>query len=366
MMKFQLTILFIVLTLGLCSCSSESLNTDVEIQNPNTELYFPPIDNDQWETISPMSLGWNTEAIPSLYDFLEEKDTKGFIVLKDGRIVLEKYFNGATASDNNPWNSIGKSLTSFVVGIAQQENHLNIYDTSSDYLGEGWSALTPQEEQAITIWNHITMTTGLDYNTSNINCTDTDCLTYLNPAGEFWFYHNAPYTLTRTIVEAAVGQNFNDYYNNKVRNRIGMQGTWLSIGYANIYYSNARSLARFGLLNLNKGRWGGEAILDDTEYFSSMISSSQDLNKAYGYLWWLNGKENYRVPGLASQFTGPLIPSAPDDLYAGLGKDDQKLYIVPSEDLVIVRMGDDGGQTLLGPSSFDELLWQKLNAVLNR
>ncbi len=63
------------------------------------------------------------------------------------------------------------------------------------------------------------------------------------------------------------------------------------------------------------------------------------------------------------EFSGALIPNAPEDLIAGLGKNDQKLYIVPSQGLVIVRMGDIAGKTTLGPSSFDNELWAKINAL---
>ena len=144
-----------------------------------------------------------------------------------------------------------------------------------------------------------------------------------------------------------------------------MDGNWLQLGFSNVYYSTARSMARFGLLNLNEGSWNGNPILGNSGYFSAMTNTSQDLNKAYGYLWWLNGKESFRVPASEVQFPGKLIPNAPDDLIAGLGKDDQKLYVIPSKGLVIVRMGDDAAETLLGPSSFDNELWEKINAVIN-
>ena len=96
-----------------------------------------------------------------------------------------------------------------------------------------------------------------------------------------------------------------------------------------------------------------------------MKNSSQNLNRAYGYLWWLNGKSSYRAPGPQAEFSGELIPNAPTDTYAGLGRNDQKLYIVPSMELVIVRMGEDAGEDLLGPSSFDNTLWEKLNDFIN-
>jgi len=144
-----------------------------------------------------------------------------------------------------------------------------------------------------------------------------------------------------------------------------MQGTWINLGYNRVYFSNARSMARFGLLNLIKGIWGDNLILNDLNYFSEMTNASQDINKAYGYLWWLNGKESFRGSGSAFEFSGKLIPNAPDDLFAGLGKNDQKFYVVPSKNLVVVRLGNNAGETVLGPSRFDNELWEHINLVAN-
>jgi len=94
-----------------------------------------------------------------------------------------------------------------------------------------------------------------------------------------------------------------------------------------------------------------------------MVNTSQDLNKSYGYLWWLNGKESYRLPVVPFQFPGPLMPSAPSDLIAGLGKDDQKLYVIPSLNMVVVRMGEPAGGIVPALSGFDNMLWAKLMEV---
>ena len=101
------------------------------------------------------------------------------------------------------------------------------------------------------------------------------------------------------------------------------------------------------------------------EFEDGPPTTSQELNKSYGYLWWLNGKENVRVPGSPLEFQNMLIPNAPSDLIAGLGANDQKLYIVPSQSLVIVRLGGDGGTSSLGPSSYDNQLWEKINAYIS-
>ena len=96
-----------------------------------------------------------------------------------------------------------------------------------------------------------------------------------------------------------------------------------------------------------------------------MTNTSQDLNPAFGYLWWLNGKNGYRLPGSEISFSGTLIPNAPADLIAGLGKGDQKLFVVPSQGLVIVRIGDAAGESQLGPYSFDNELWEQLNILMD-
>jgi hypothetical protein len=97
------------------------------------------------------------------------------------------------------------------------------------------------------------------------------------------------------------------------------------------------------------------------DYFTAMTTPSQEINPAYGYLWWLNGQENYMTPRLQFLFDGPIIPSAPADMIAGLGKNDQKVYVVPSEGLVVVRMGNDASNALFALSDFDPLLWEKIS-----
>ncbi len=342
--------------MGLANAFSQSDNQG--------DLYFPPIDSDIWETADITETGWHVPQLQPLLEYIEEKGTKAFMILKDGKIVVEWYGNGADATTNSPWYSAAKTLAAFTVGIAQNEGHLNIHNPSSDYLGTSWSSLTGEQENSITVWHHLTMTTGLDYTVFNKNCTAPRCLKYKNDPGSFWYYHNAGYTKTHAIVAGAAGKSFESYFNEKLRDKIGMQGEWKRLGYAKPYYSNARSMARFGLLNLNKGVWDGTPILKDADYFRDMTNTSQNLNKSYGYLWWLNGKDSYRLPVLTKAFNGKLIPNAPDDLIAGLGKNDQKLYVIPSKNLVIVRMGDKAKKTRFGPSNFDNELWGKLNKLI--
>ncbi|HPW87208.1 MAG TPA: hypothetical protein PLU78_08425, partial [Chitinophagales bacterium] len=73
-------------------------------------LYFPPLTGNNWDTIAPQRLGWCQERIDSLYNYLDTTGTDGFIILKDGKIVLEKYFGTFTQDSLHYWASAGKSL----------------------------------------------------------------------------------------------------------------------------------------------------------------------------------------------------------------------------------------------------------------
>lgn len=325
------------------------------------ELYFPPLTGDTWEEVAPETLHWCPTRVDSLYSFLAEYGTKAFIVLKDGKIVLERYFDDFSQDSIWYWASAGKTLTAFTLGLAQEQGYLSIDEPTHTYLGDGWTSLTAAQEEAITVWHQLTMTTGLDDDPLQLNCTLPSCLSYRTDPGTRWAYHNAPYTLLREVVEEATGLDYNVYFAQVVRNRIGMSGAWLRNGFNNVYFSDARSMARYGLLTLNNGVWNGDTIMYDQNYFEQMVTPSQTLNQSYGYLWWLNGQESHRLPRVQVEFTGSLIPSAPEDLVAGLGKNDQKLYVIPSENMVVVRIGEASGVSLFAASPFDELLWARLS-----
>jgi len=123
-------------------------------------------------------------------------------------------------------------------------------------------------------------------------------------------------------------------------------------------------MARFGLMISADGIWEDTQIVSEC-FLNEATNTSQNINQAYGYLWWLNGKSSFNLPTLQTQFSGALISSAPQDIYAALGKNDQKIYVVPSKKLVIIRMGESADETNFGLSNFDNELWQKINAVIN-
>lgn len=365
-MKIEHLLLYFCCAFLLAQC-----NTADDDSNTTTNLYFPPLSGDVWETQTPASLQWQTQHLNELFSFLETNNTRAFIVLKNGKIVLENYWGNTITNDapfdkdkNWYWASAGKGLTAVLTGIAQEENLLSLEDPTHQYLGTSWTSLSPELEQNIKIKHQLQMTTGLHGNLSNLDCTAPSCLQFAELAGSSWYYHNAPYTLLEQVVSQASGMTFNQFTQNKIKQKTGMDGTWLSIGENNVYWSTARSAARFGLLMLNRGQWDNTVVLGDQQYFNAMINTSQTHNLSYGYLWWLNGKSSIMYPGINATFNTNLAPNAPDDLYVAMGKNGQFIGIVPSQNLVYVRFGESPDDALV-PVTFHNDLWQRMSALMN-
>ncbi|MEQ3664042.1 MULTISPECIES: serine hydrolase domain-containing protein [unclassified Olleya] len=353
-------LIFSLLTFISLSCTSKD-DTDLKENHDAQNIYFPPLDSDTWETKSPSELQWNTSALAELSSFLENTNTKSFIILHKGKIAFEQYFNDHALTDPWYWASAGKTLTSTVTGIAQDQGLLEISSKVSDYLGTNWTSETLEQEQLITCQNLLSMDSGLDDSLGDSVAPEN--LQYIANASNRWAYHNV-YVKLQDVVAAVSNQSWSDYFNENLKNKIGMTGTWITIGDLSVYWSTTRSMARFGLMIYANGQWDNQQIVSDA-FLNQATNTSQSINEAYGYLWWLNGKSSYHLPQTQVEFTGELIPNGPSGMYCALGKNDQKLYIVPSKDLVIVRMGEAADDSNFALSSYDNALWEKLNNVFN-
>ncbi|MFN8415670.1 MAG: serine hydrolase [Cytophagaceae bacterium] len=355
-MKMKIIFCSLLLILFSCKKKKEEDNTV-----PAETMYFPSTTTTDWETKSMSDLGWNTGAVQDLKDFLVAKNTKSFMILVNGRIVMEEYFNGHTATDTWQWNSAGKTLVATMTGIAEQEGYIDIDNKASDYLGTGWTSETQAQEDLITSKNLLTMTSGIS---DDKNLVIKANLTYLADAGTRWSYHNVFQKLIDVVAEST-NQDYDTYFNDKLKSKIGMDGFWNYGPIFTIYHSNTRSMARFGILALNKGKWDNEQIVNEA-FFTDAVSTSQNINPSYGYLWWLNGKTSYMIPGEQTVYTGTLVPNAPADMYAAMGANDQRIYVIPSKKMVVVRMGDASNPSnpSFAVSGFDNDLWEKINDVI--
>ena len=346
------------------NCSSEDTD-EITQEEPivivEDPIYFPPLNSDTWETTSVSDLNWNTTQLQPLLEYLEEKNTKSFIILHKGKIVVEHYMNGHTETSPWYWASAGKTLTTAVAGIAQEENLINLNSKVSDYIGTGWTSATLEKENLITCKNLLSMTSGLDDTLGDGIAPNN--LQYIADAGMRWAYHGV-FLKMQDVIASASNETWDDYFNSKLKDRIGMTGAWIQTGNPNVFWSTTRSMARFGLLMYANGIWETTQIIPEP-FLNEATTISQNINEAYGYMWWLNGKNTYRLPQTQLDISGELIPNAPQDMYCGLGKNDQKIYVVPSKDLVIIRMGETADDSNFALSNFDTELWEKINLLID-
>ena len=197
-------------------------------------------------TTDAASLGWDTTRFQDLRTFWI-LPIPCFMILKDGKIVVEYYFNDHNANKPWYWASAGKSLTSVMIACALADGKLQLTDPSAKYLGNGWTSCTSESEQKITIRHQITMTTWSGWQWVWLHRTFPVSNALQNP-GSRWAYHNSPYTLLDGVIEGGQGRISNAYLKSRLSAETGINGLYIASGYNNVFGSTARVMARFGLL----------------------------------------------------------------------------------------------------------------------
>ncbi|TQF16657.1 serine hydrolase [Myxococcus llanfairpwllgwyngyllgogerychwyrndrobwllllantysiliogogogochensis] len=318
-----------------------------------------PTDDASWPTVSPASAGWDVAKLNAALDFAGSRDTRAIVILQDGKLLAERYWL-ANSNFMRDIASAQKSVVSVLVGIAVDKQLLSLDERVTPILGAGWSNTGALAEARITVRHLLTMTSGL--NTS---------LGLQAAPGTTWLYNNDAYHRLRMILERRTGLGIDALSHAWLFNTLGAtRSQWEQRSDVDSkglplwgLTMSARDLARFGLLLLADGAWAGTRVVSSA-YLNTATNSSQTLNPAYGHLFWLNGKAFTLIPPLSARIDGPLIPSAPQDVFAGLGKDDQKVYVSRSLGLVVTRLGAQAGtrsaETL---SDFDEELWARIMAA---
>lgn len=319
-------------------------------------------EGDGWATIDAAAAGWDPDALDGAARFAQERASDALLVLLDGQILLERTWGGD--GYRRDIASAQKSVVSTLVGIAHERGEVDLAAPVTQYLGPGWSLAPTADEEQILLHHLLTMTTGLD-----------DDLQRVTAPGTTWHYNNTTYHLVRLVLERVSGLGAEALTRTRLWDPIGVSAgsSWqprrgqgrLSVDPMGRrlwgLVMTPRDLARFGLLVQRGRRWGSTSVVAEAELDRALRPSSP-MNPAYGELWWLNGQESYQLPQRPSQ-PGPLLPSAPGDVVAALGKDDQKLYVSRSARLVVVRLGERAAETALSLSSFDDELWARLAAA---
>ncbi len=287
----------------------------------------------------------------------QPQNTRAIVAVYNGRIIGERYAPGFTKDTPQLSWSEGKSLTATLIGLLVQQGHLNIEDPAPV---PAWQH-DDDPRRTIRLKDLLQMSSGLDF--TNLGLTGATAFSETNEhmrvyfdgldvfahvlgqptgirPGSQWRYRNSdPLTLGWIIKETveANGEEYLRFPQRALFDRIGAHspvletdpyGHFILSGYD---YLSARDWARFGLLYLWEGLWLGERILpnDWAEFVSTPAPG--DGGDGYGGLFWLN--------------RGGAMDRVPPDAYWASGLMGQTTMIIPSRDLVVVRLGPSPGNT---------------------
>jgi CubicO group peptidase (beta-lactamase class C family) len=349
----------VVVALVLAGCSAgDDGATAQEAAGPTTTaaLRRPAaiVPGSAFATAAPEEHGLTASAMGAVDRYAESLDSNCVAVVRDGVLVHERYWNGTDVRTDQEIFSATKSITSLLVGIAQDQGLLDIDDPAADYI-PAWRG-TPSE--AVTVRNLLSNDSGrhydfaTDYVDMALGVLDKTAfavgLDQQHPPGEVWAYNNSAIQTLEAVLEAATGQDVGRFAEENLFGPIGMSSEIGQDPAGNTLTfmggkASCQDLARFGLLALNQGRWGEEQVVS-ADYLREATQPSQELNTIYGFLWWLNG-DGPRLDD-PSQGADTVIddgsrpwPDAPPDTFAAQGLGGQLAVVVPSEGLVITRLG---------------------------
>lgn len=269
--------------------------------------------------------------------------TRGVVVVHKGRLLAEKYAHGFDKDTRQLSWSMAKSFTNALVGILVRQGKLNIDERAP--VPEWNDPEDPRND--ITLDQLLRMSSGLRWkeiyalpsSATNMLFRDADmAATAAAEKLEFepdeeWYYSSGTSNIISRIIRHTLGdESYWAFPYQELFNKIGISsavfepdasGTFVGSSYL---YMTPRDFARFGLFLLNDGVWNGERILPEgwVEYSTRPTPAAQD--QVYGAQFWLNAG-------------GQKMPDVPRDAYYAGGFQGQSILVVPSKDLVVVRLG---------------------------
>jgi CubicO group peptidase (beta-lactamase class C family) len=372
----SITVLF---TVWIFNCKGE--------EAPNQHKYFPS--HSEWNSMPPEQLDLDTKQLTAIDAYLQTFPTEAFIIIRHGYIAFEKYYNDFTPDQAHNGYSMAKSFTSAAIGVCIKNGLIpSVNSKLSDYISaEDANTPTPDLYNMITIKHLLTMTSGRLFIIGETQVSKHEWDEYLKilkrgnwdeylktlkrgnsltehfefslklpivyQPGSHFKYGSDPEMLS-AVVSKVTNSNMFDYVKQQILTPIGITGdfrwggpdsdliptghTWGSGGI----YTTARNFARFGLLYLNKGKWQDQTILPEDYVTQSTFpcnspkrtfcncwsrtptASEPDSPFEYGYAWWCR-----------------KLPDTPADLYYAFGGRGQFIIIIPSLDIVAVRLANE-------------------------
>lgn len=317
---------------------------------PETIECADPAGASAMQRSEPATAGIDQAALNDAIDFGSSKGAYAIQVYRHGCMVGDRTLTGNLPT---PLASASKGVASVAVGRAITMGYFSLDDT----LGKFFPQADPAHA-ALTVRQVLNQTTGLRFTwAADIAGIATDeVLQNLSTPFDFepgttFQYSQSVLVLLPRIVEIATGLDFQDFVQRELMNPLGIDRdhwVWLRdrSGHTAVnggMAMRADDIARLGQLMLNDGRWGDRQLIDPDYIHQAQQPTA--ANGGYGFLFWLNAGDSYKTATVptAKVFDHAMFPGAPRDLYAFVGALGQFVAIIPSLDMVIVRMGVPGG-----------------------
>ncbi|TRX23802.1 serine hydrolase domain-containing protein [Flavobacterium franklandianum] len=328
------------------------INNEFDVSKPyevpkrtklKNNLPFPYGNNEPKDTVfDNIDYAKLNAAVAKAFDKKGEinKRTRSVLVIYKDKIIAEKYAEGINKNSKILGWSMTKSITATLYGILQKQGKIDIYKPAP--IAE-WAN---DERAKITINDLLHMNSGLEWEEKYDKICDATKMLFqaedmsqsqlIKPAqfkpNTHWNYSSGTSNLLSGILrkQFKTHQEYLDFWYSALIDKIGMNSMVVETDMAGNYvgssycWATTRDWAKFGLLYLHKGNWNGEQLFD--ENWAKYVATPTNGSKGdYGAHFWLNA--------------GGYYPDAPRDLYSANGYQGQKVFIIPSQDLVIVRMG---------------------------
>ncbi|MEW5915790.1 MAG: serine hydrolase [Gemmatimonadota bacterium] len=355
---------FAVMALA-AACGGGSTPVDVTPVPRDGATYVPQGD---WRVAEPEQVGIDASAIARLTRHLASNEIRGLsslLIVREGYLVTERYFNGSSRDDVHTMQSVSKSVTSLVTGIAVDHGRVDpearVFTILPAY---GDLAASDTRKQSVTLRHLLEMRAGINfyeqpYSGSPLeqlnNSRDDWVRIALQPAmnaapGDRWQYNSGGVIVLAAAVQRLTGTPFDEFARTHLFRPIGITSErWYRSPFDGLPHTGgglslrAVDLARIGYLVLREGRWGQANVVSRAWLDASLTPASSGVagfggrRADYGRLWWL-----YQLDANA-----PF--SWQNAVFTAIGNLNQWLFVVPRLDLVVVVTGASNESS---PASF--------------
>ena len=334
---------------------------------PKLELPYPdgdpatiPWPNGDMVAAKPLPAKVNATALQAASDWTFDREsaeqvTLSLMVIHKGDIIHERYAPGIDWTTRTRTWSTAKSIAATLFGMLVDEGRMDL----DAPLGFDWlpNVISPETDprNAITLRHVLNMSSGLfPIDSFGLEYSTGSGLSYwagasslsgarnrglVREPGTFWDYENYDTLLAVYAMKLALGNDktYQEFPRRALLDKLGMRNTLVSTDRFHDFilssqvYTNARDLARFGMLYAQNGIWNSERLIsqDWIDFVRRPAPATADTGNFYGGQWWLVPDDRTDVP---------------KDAYSTAGNRGQYVIIVPSHDLVIVRRGLDYGK----------------------